>query len=290
MRRNDPKLDQAQDLMWTAFDTASRSKRIELARKALELSQDCADAYVVLADDLPSKSLKEKIDLLEQGVKAGLRAIGTNTIKESDGWLWGTLEARPYLRARFSLALALHDDGQIEQAIAHYNEILKLNSHDNQGVRYVLIPLLVSLKRLKEATQILKKYSEDTGVWVCWSRTLLHLKQRRDSKVARKALVEAISQNHHVLTYLFDPSFDANLPSPEYYSPGTESEAYLYCKDWRFDWLQTEGAMPWILERLVEGYMNFEAPEVVAERRRIAKIRMEAEYKRIQDLLAKRQD
>src|SRR5262249_9767513 len=44
----DTPLERAQDLMYDAFDARGR-RRIQLARKALELSADCADAYVLLA-------------------------------------------------------------------------------------------------------------------------------------------------------------------------------------------------------------------------------------------------
>jgi len=74
-----------------------------------------------------------------------LRALGTDAIKESDGWLWRTLEARPYMRVRFALAVEFELSGRIEEAIVHYRELLKLNKSDNQGVRYLLAPLLVSL-------------------------------------------------------------------------------------------------------------------------------------------------
>ena len=43
-------LEKAQDLMYRAFEARGR-RRIQLARKALELSADCADAYVVLAEE-----------------------------------------------------------------------------------------------------------------------------------------------------------------------------------------------------------------------------------------------
>ena len=43
-------LEKAQDLMYRAFEARGR-RRIQLARKALELSADCADAYVLLAEE-----------------------------------------------------------------------------------------------------------------------------------------------------------------------------------------------------------------------------------------------
>src|SRR5205814_275596 len=42
-------LEQAQEMMWDAWDQTDRKRAIELARKALALSPDCADAFVLLA-------------------------------------------------------------------------------------------------------------------------------------------------------------------------------------------------------------------------------------------------
>jgi len=43
-------LERAQDLMYRAFDSTGE-KRVTLARKALAISEDCADAYVLLAEE-----------------------------------------------------------------------------------------------------------------------------------------------------------------------------------------------------------------------------------------------
>src|SRR6266404_9002013 len=63
----------AQDLVYRAFEARGR-RRIQLARKALELSADCADAYVVLAEESHASDAARA--LYEQGVAAGERALG----------------------------------------------------------------------------------------------------------------------------------------------------------------------------------------------------------------------
>jgi len=44
-------LDEAQDLMYTAWETADRRQRVTLAKEALRISPLCADAYVLLAEE-----------------------------------------------------------------------------------------------------------------------------------------------------------------------------------------------------------------------------------------------
>jgi len=84
--------------MYEAWD-ASGAQRVKLARKALEISPDCADAYVLLAEET-AENLAEKRELYEQGVAAGERALGERMFKEEAGSFWGILQTRPYMRAR----------------------------------------------------------------------------------------------------------------------------------------------------------------------------------------------
>ena len=100
--REETPLSQAQDLMYEAFESHDPKERVELARKALELSPDCADAYVLLAEQ--TKSRKEALELFEKGVAAGERALGPEAFQDDVGHFWGLLETRPYMRAREGLA------------------------------------------------------------------------------------------------------------------------------------------------------------------------------------------
>src|SRR3990172_7838934 len=86
-------LEEAQDLMYKAWQSSNRSQRIKLARQALEISPDCADAYVLLAEE-SATSLVEARTLYEQGVKAGERALGPELFEEMGGGFWGVFETR----------------------------------------------------------------------------------------------------------------------------------------------------------------------------------------------------
>ena len=68
-------VDQAQDVMYEAWDTADPVQRVRLALRALEISPDCADAYVLLAEQA-SESLEEATEMYRKGVEAGERALG----------------------------------------------------------------------------------------------------------------------------------------------------------------------------------------------------------------------
>jgi len=59
----------AQDLVNSAWETADPINRTILARKALRISADCADAYVLLAE--AATTLPEALEFYRQGVEAG---------------------------------------------------------------------------------------------------------------------------------------------------------------------------------------------------------------------------
>lgn len=72
----------AQDLVYDAWETEDREERIKLAHKALSLSPNCADAYVLLAEETAKtfeekKSFIKKVFLQENGrwVKKPLNEI-----------------------------------------------------------------------------------------------------------------------------------------------------------------------------------------------------------------------
>ena len=129
-------LERAQDLMYEAWDNDG-PERVKMAREALKLSRDCADAYVLLAEE--ERELDKALELYAQGVAAGQRALGPEAFNRDVGHFCGIIETRPYMRARQGLTRCLWEKGRRDEAIGHYFEILKLNPNDNQGVRYVLI-------------------------------------------------------------------------------------------------------------------------------------------------------
>jgi hypothetical protein len=64
-------LGQAQALLYRAFEEPGEQRRVQLAKDALAVCPDCADAYVLLAEH--ARSRKEALRLCGQGVAAGER-------------------------------------------------------------------------------------------------------------------------------------------------------------------------------------------------------------------------
>jgi tetratricopeptide (TPR) repeat protein len=193
-------LEQAQQVMYDAFDARGK-KRVTLARKALEISPDCADAYVVLAEETAG-SAEEARDLYAAGMTAGERALGPEPFEEDKGGFWGILETRPYMRAREGLVLALQDLGEEDAALAHVLGMLELNPNDNQGVRCHAALWLVKAGRCDEAKALLRRYKGDEMLEMYWARAVLAFRTRGPGKIARRRFREAAERNPSMLAFL----------------------------------------------------------------------------------------
>jgi len=237
-------LERAQEVMYQAWG-AQGPRRVELARQALALSEDCADAYVLLAEE-EAQSAEEARELYERGVRAGERAIGPEHFQEWAGHFWGVIETRPYMRARAGLASILWHLGQREQAVAHYQEMLRLNPGDNQGLRYVLASCLLELGEDEALGELLDYYGDEpTADWQ-YTRALWLFRRQGTGTEADTALDRALTTNPFVVFYLLGVK---QLPNrlPDYVGVGDESEAIAYVADNAQAWYETEGALEWFV-------------------------------------------
>jgi tetratricopeptide (TPR) repeat protein len=244
-------LEKAQDLMYEAFE-AKGNRRIQLAREALKISEDCADAYVLLAEEA-ANTKKEAKEFYEKGVEAGRRALtstsGENVFEEDAGHFWGMIETRPFMRAMHGLANMSWATDEKDRAIEIYQEMLRLNTNDNQGVRYQLITYLLELNRDEEAEKLLDKYEDDASATWDYSRALLTFKKEGGTSNANSLLKEAIKTNHFVPDYL---TGNKRFPrvSPPYYSFGDENEAIHYAYEGKNVWQKVSGAIEWLQENI----------------------------------------
>jgi tetratricopeptide (TPR) repeat protein len=235
-------LEQAQDKMYEAWEARTRKARVRLAREALAISPDCADAYVLLAEEM-ARTSDEALKLYEEGMRAGERAFGPEVFTEGAGNFWGILETRPYMRARAGVAECLWEMGEAARAIEHYQELLRLNPGDNQGNRYPLARLLLQEGKNEELGALLKEYEEASAEWL-YTRALWLFRSEGASPRASRTLQEAFDENRFVPLFMLDLQPSPEDP-PEYISPGEESEAVDYLLNNDDYWADTPGAFEW---------------------------------------------
>lgn len=243
-RRGDNALDAAQELMYDAWETATKARRIALARQALAISPLCADAYVLLAEET-ARSVPEALEIYRKGVEAGELSLGKEAFERGVGHFWGLLETRPYMRARSGLAQALWALGEREGAIAHYRDMLRLNPNDNQGLRYLLAACFLEMERYDELDSLLADYDGDRSAAWTYTKALAAFRRTGDTEPSRSLLAKAIESNRHVSGFLLG---ERMLPRtrPDYITMGGEDEATEYVRDFGAGWARTPGALVWL--------------------------------------------
>ncbi len=235
-------LDRAQELIYDAWQARTRASAIHIAKSALIVSPDCADAYNLLGK--LSHDSKAAIALYEEGVAASERVLGPAPFKEAVGHFWGVHETRPYMRARAGLAKRLNEVGRGGESISHYQELLVLNPGDNQGLRYLLGVCLAETQRHQELRALLATYDEDTACFL-FLAALVEFQESGDCKRSNNSLSKATASNPYLVAYLIG---EKKLPEvmPDYMGIGDELEAISVAWHSSEVWQKTPGAIAWL--------------------------------------------
>jgi tetratricopeptide (TPR) repeat protein len=238
-------LDEAQSLIYEAWNSPE-PQRIRLAHRALELSPDCADAYVILAEE-EAKTKQQALDFYRKGTEAGQRALGPQ-FQKLEGKFWEVMETRPYMRARLGLAESLWDSGKREEALDHLRDMLRLNPSDNQGVRYILIQTLLENGADDEIGKWLQLFPRDPSATFKYTHALWMFRREGAGAKANALLDAALKANSHVPPYLLGKK---KLPKddPGSVAPGSDEEAAAYAEGAFDPWHGTLGAVEWLRER-----------------------------------------
>lgn len=242
----------AQELIYDAWEANSKREMIKLAKRALIIFPDCADAYNLLAE-VAAKYLEEAKAYYQKGMEAGRRTLGEKIFKEGSGYFWGMLETRPYMRARAGLMECLWEEGNHDEAIGHARNLLRLNINDNQGIRYILITYLACLGRYDELESFMNgsEYKNDGMAEWLYTKALLFFVRTGDSPKARKALSAALKMNPYVPKYLTGAK---KVPRylPDSITVGGEDEAYCYASGNIPAWGKVPSALIWLKKQAIE--------------------------------------
>lgn len=242
-------LDEAQSLVYEAWNSPE-PQRARLAHRALELSSDCADAYVILAEQ-EAKDRKQALDFYLKGVAAGKRALGAQ-FDALTGRFWEAMETRPYMRARLGAAECLWDLARKEEALGHLREMISLNPADDQGVRYILIQTLLESGADDEIGKWLRMFKDDPSATLKYTHALWLFRREGAGAKADAQLAAAVKSNPAVPAFLLGRK-SAPREVPEAVAPGSEEEAAAYALGALDPWRATLGALEWLSARAGRG-------------------------------------
>jgi tetratricopeptide (TPR) repeat protein len=235
---------QADEMARTAWEVPEDEHSPYLALEALTLSPDCADAYSFLGVSA-GEELALAIPLLTLAVMAGYESLGQPLFEEHMGHFWALPETRPFMRALGELARVNREAGAAEVAIAHYDEMLRLNPADDQGARYELLSLALEAGEHDLAEKVLAAYQDDTGPAIPLGAALLEFQRSGDTDASRALLATALAPHPMLAPFILDL-----IPLPEVisddYALGGEEESAIFASLMQPAFEATEGAIDWL--------------------------------------------
>jgi tetratricopeptide (TPR) repeat protein len=146
------------------------------------------------------------------------------------------------------LAECLRAMGRAGEAVSHFNDMLRLNPQDNQGVRFRMLACLLDLKRDSEAGMLVEAFPDERLALWRYGRALLAFRRQGDTNAARRELEHAFDANYMAAAYLMKKKeMPPRLPAS--HRPGTEDEAVIIAAELMGAWDATSGAGHWLAEQ-----------------------------------------
>jgi hypothetical protein len=123
--------------------------------------------------------------------------------------------------------------------------MLRLNPHDNQGLRYDLARWLLLTNNDAGFTALMTQYDDGAADWL-YTKALWLFRTKARAKAAR-ALKAALAANAFVPAYLLGAKA---LPRtmPPYVGMGDANEAVAYVAAAMEEWNTTPGAIEWLVK------------------------------------------
>jgi pentatricopeptide repeat protein len=233
--------EQAQDLIFEAIELPD-DDGYQLALKALQMDSDCIEAYEYLGSLEPI--FETAILYYKNGIEIAKRIYAKTHFKDGIGNFWMIDETRPFMRCMQALADCLRHMGRFHDAISIYEEMIRLNPNDNQGVRDQLLLYLIRINEFNKFMKYDKLYKDDFGAFSSFNNALFAFKTLGSSSRSNEILHKAIKTNKYIVPRLIKKTLSDDFPDS--YGFGDEKEAIYYCFFAHEIWHETKGAIDWI--------------------------------------------
>jgi len=240
-------LEEAEELMYTLWELDDPRERLKIAMRAVELSMDCADAWVYIADEVTT-DLSDAIKCARTGVIGGERALGEDFIRENEGNFWNNVRTRPYMRALQTLAGYLWVAGCYEESGELYLKMLRLHPEDRPGIRHCVAMDFAEADQDALFEAVIDGYAGDPMASFTYGYALWLFRREGMTRTADDALLTALHCNRFVPPYLLGSK---RIPKriPSHFTLGGEDEAVCYTQRAVGGWQATEGALAWLADR-----------------------------------------
>lgn len=224
--------EDAYDFLELAEDARTKKDKLKYIGQALALEPGNLDALLMQAS-INAKGLDQFYELLQPILAEGTRQMqAAGYFRDSKGEFWLVHETRPYMRVleeNFSVLIEL---GRIKKAIQQGEELLKLCTNDNLGIRYRLMHLYAYTEDIKGASKLHKKYDNYDDTQMLLPRCVLYYKLE-DLETAGSFLTRLVHYNKDAKKFFAAAARDRleeyyEKLSPVGYRPASMDEL-LYC-------------------------------------------------------------
>lgn len=160
-------------------------------------------------------------------------------------WVHGA--NRPGLRLLWQYALRLRESSG-DRAERFERLYLRLNPHDNHGIRHALVNHLLIAGRDADALDLAERYPDDVHPETTYGRVLA-LFRLGHLDAAADALTSARRRLPMVPDYLLRDVVETPTLDESRVRVGGEDQAWLYREDMRDAWMKTDGMRRWLAQR-----------------------------------------
>jgi len=208
------------------------------------LDPECVEAWLLRAEG--EEEAEAALNVYRKAVKNARSALGEEFFREEEGRFWEVLETRTYMRARLGEALCLYELRREDKAARVLEEMLRLNPADDQGVRYILLSMLIEVEQYDAAETLLEEYAGDVSpVWLYGRALAGYL--RHGPTMARPLRDKALKNWPAVADYLGNVR---DLPDDRIadYDVDELDEEMICALETRSVWKKSPKALAWLLE------------------------------------------
>lgn len=202
----------------------SWQKKQEIAKAALQLCEDCIEAYMILGtyEEQPM----QRIQIYREGMELATMNLGKEFFLSDCSDYFMKDAAKPFFHIKFTYACAMYEAGCMRKAQQQFQEILNLNPSDHFFVHHYLYALTLYFEEYEACKELLRRHDQHSAI-DCYVRFLLDLKSENliAAKTAIPYLRAANQPFYDMLTYR---SMNTMQRGKQGIAGSEEEAAYMY--------------------------------------------------------------